>query len=150
MTTRRKRIAVRSGAALALLLVLALVICSIKPARDITIIVGGNPNQRLAVRFVADGNVVFEGTITLPIKQSFEANEFSYWILPDNEVNDSEVTLQILVNDVPLWSPNKRNNMGLSNGVKGTVQTGRLLELGMTISHSGLSAEEIAAIDWVR
>lgn len=150
MTTRRKQIVVRSGAALALLLVVALIICSIKPARDITIIVGGNPNQRLAVRFVADGNVVFEGSITLPIRQSFKANEFSYWLLPDNEMNDSEITLQILVNDVPLWSPNKPNNMGLITGVKGTVQTGRLLEFGMTIGSSGLSAEEIATIDWVR
>ena len=146
MTMRRKRIAVRSGAALTLLLVIAFVICSIKPRREITIIVGGNPNQRLSVRFVADGNVVFVGTNTLPIKQSFEANEFSYWILPDNEMNDSEITLQILVNDVPLWSPNKPNNMGLSTGVKGTVQTGRLFQFGIEISGSGISAKEITAI----
>lgn len=149
MTPSRKRIAIRTGAAVVLLLVIALAICSIKPARDITIIVDGRPNQRLAGRFVADGNTVFEGTITLPFKQSFKANEFSYWLLPDNEVTDSEITLQILVNDARLW-PSTNNTLGLSSGVKGTVQTGRLFQFGITIFRAGLSAKEIAEIDWVR
>ena len=146
MATRRKQIVLLFSGVLAIFVSAAFVIGSLKPARDITIIVDGNPNQRLAVRFVADGRATDE-TLTLPFKKSFKANKFSYWLLPDNEINDSEVTLQILVNDVPLW-PANNNTLGLSTGVKGTLYTGRLFEFGGEISGSGLSAEEVAAFGY--
>jgi len=147
MTTRRKRIAVCIGAALALLVIIPLVIDAIKPAWDITIIVDGNANQRLVARFVADGSAT-DGTLTLPFKQSFKANRFSFWLLPDNKLNGFDITLQILVNDVPLW-PSNNNTLSLSTGVRGTLKTGGLFQLsGIEIGTAGTSAEEIAAIGY--
>ena len=64
-------------------------------------------------------------------------------------MNDSEITLQILVNDDRLY-PSINNTLGLSTGVKGTLQTGRLFQFGIVIFRAGLSAEEIAEMDWVR
>jgi hypothetical protein len=123
MNLRHKRISVRAGLLLAILVCAGIVIAAIKPERAITISVNGAPNQMLTARFLADDTVTDEVVQAL-FERSFTANRFSFWLLPDEPSGESEILLQIVVDGVPWW-PSNNNTLSLDQGIKGTLQTPR-------------------------
>ena len=125
MATRRNRILLLSSAVLAILVIAALIIHFIRPAHDITIEIGGSPDQTLTATFGVDGTTKKE-TLKTPFKRSFRASRFSYSITRDRELDKPDLSVQIFVDDVPHgdWhtdSPGK--------GAKGLIRTPSLFHL---------------------
>jgi len=119
----------------------------VRPSREIKVIVQGDLSQRIAARFDADDRVT-EEVVTLPFERTFEANRFSFWLIPESDTGDSKINLQIKVNDAPWW-PSNNNTLSLSQGVKGTLQTPGLFQFGRSqMGISGTSTEEIASIGY--
>ena len=81
----------------------------------------------------------------MPFKRSFRANRFSFWLIPEDGLADSEINLQIRVNDVPWW-PEDNNTLSLAQGVKGALQTPGVFQIGRNpMGIAGTSPEEITA-----
>lgn len=144
MTKRRRRFII---AAVAVVAAVSLPMALLRPSRDIKVSVHGDSNQRITARFDADG-VVTEEVVAMPFQRTFAVNRLSFWFIPEREAPDSTIDVQITVDDV-LWWPSNNNTLSLSQGVKGTLQTPGLFQVGRNQTGiAGTSREEIAAIGY--
>ena len=140
MSRKQKLVAVVFGA-FATVVTLVVVASQIRPAREISVSISGNPGQELTATFLVDGQQHQE-LLTTPVKRTFHASTLQFWIDRNTNPQMPELTVETTV-DGKLFGTAQSNEP--DQCAYGGVRTSSLFRLRRECSYTHPAPQEVVA-----